>query len=83
VPSKPTYEAMAIKITPLSCDVNNPSVDFDESAFHPNYADGAAYQTDDLWYESCVGSIQQRADAYLGNGPASQPTPSVCASAAK
>ncbi|HEY3688953.1 MAG TPA: hypothetical protein VGL46_01400 [Pseudonocardiaceae bacterium] len=74
---------MAIKITPLSCDVNNPSVDFDESAFHPNYADGAAYQTDDLWYESCVGSIQQRADAYLGNGPASQPTPSVCASAAK
>ncbi|MGH3821793.1 MAG: hypothetical protein ACRDRA_02950, partial [Pseudonocardiaceae bacterium] len=82
-PPKPIYEATPIKITPLSCDVNNPSVDFDEPAFHDDYADGAAYKTDDLWYESCVGSIRQRAQAFIGTGPATQPTPLACASAAK
>ena len=38
---------------------------------------------DDLWYESCVGSIRQRSQAFIGTGPATQPTPSACASAAK
>lgn len=82
-PSTPIYEDIPIKITPLSCDVNKPSVDFDEPAFHVNYSDDAAYKTADLWYESCVGSIRQRANAFIGTGPASRPTPSACAFAAK
>lgn len=78
----PIYTETPIRLVPLSCDVNNPSLDFDEPAFHSDYSEGAAYKDADLWYESCVGSLQQRATAFVGIGPATEPTPSACATAA-
>jgi hypothetical protein len=82
-PSKTIYSDVPIAVSPLSCDVYNPAIDFDEPASYENYADDEAYKTADLWYETCKGSFEQRAGAFIGIGPPALPGPEDCAKAAK
>jgi hypothetical protein len=67
----------------MSCDVYNPAIDFDEPRSYDNYSDSQAYHKADLWYETCVGGLEQRPDASVGFAPTSRPSQKDCATAAK
>jgi hypothetical protein len=82
--SIPGYRDQPLSLTPQSCDVHQPSIDFDEPAVFENYAqDSRTLQSADLWYETCRGSIQQRGGAFIGNGPPQVPQTAACRTAAK
>jgi hypothetical protein len=79
----PLYADQPITLAPRSCDVYQPSIDFDEPVTYENYAVDAAYKTADLWYETCIGSFQQRAGAFIGNAAETLPSAKDCATSAK
>lgn len=83
---EPTDDAIfrdrPLRIAPLSCDVNNVSVDLDKLKYYADYTDGDVRDSIDLFYETCRGEIRAWDNSSVGTGSSKEPKAADCGQAA-